>query len=254
MALPLIDIGQNVLGFYAGDGFAFQPGVFSDSSCVWSAIGLPSGVAIDSATARIYGAISTQGTYRIGLIGTNSTGASAVVFFTIGIVPGDVGALVPGSSDSGIDLVMDIQSRMVSLVGEEDSEKPVFSIKRGDIVMTNLRLKKRDFPLDLNPFSIKFAFKELETEAVIFESGGMEGTDWSRSAEVGAGAVYYVPVAAVGPLAAAALSNYEKDEGTEFDALCEIELQISITPVGGVDTLVISSNSFRVRLARDLVV
>lgn len=254
MALPQIDIGQSVLGFYAGDGFAFQPGVFSDSSCVWSAIGLPSGVAIDSATARIYGAIATQGTYRIGLIGTNSTGASAVVYFTFGIIPGDGVSLMAGSSDAGIDLVMDVQSRMVSLIGEPDAEKPVFDLKRGDVVMLNLRTKKRDVQLDLNPFSVKLAFKELDTEAVLFEAGGEEGTDWKRSTEVGAGAVYYVPVSVDGGLTVGALSNYEDDDGTFFDALCEIELQISITPVGGVDTLVISSNSFRVRLARDLVV
>jgi hypothetical protein len=71
-----------------------------------------------------------------------------------------------------------------------------------------------------------------------------------------------VPVTVSSDALAAALTNYEDDAGTKFNALCEIEWKQTITDYFGTHTphedtddlnLVSSSKTFLVTIERDLV-
>ena len=220
-------------------------------------------------TSLITGSVSTPGVYVFGLKAINASAGtypatpseSAVVYFTLGIEPGDGSATLAGSSDTGIDVNVDVATREVTAgvaaaaTGTEAAAKPapLFLLKDGDVAMLNIRFKKSGVAIDPSPTSIKLAFKELEPDGVLFAAGGMATTNFAKSG-AGAAAFFQVPVAVSGDALAAALGNYEADAGTEFAALCEIEWKQTISAVGGVTELISSSKTFQVEIARDLVV
>jgi hypothetical protein len=89
---------------------------------------------------------------------------------------------------------------------------------------------------------------------VLFSAGGVVTTAWAKSG-TGAAAFCQVPVTPTGDLLAAALAdNDNKPDGAQFEALCEIEWKQTIAPIGGVTQLVASTKTFKIILARDLVV
>lgn len=255
MSLPTIDSTQSYLGYQAYETFAFQPGVFSDSTCTWSATNLPSGLSINSSTALISGSVATPGTYVIGVRGTNATGAMAApVYFTIGIDAGDGSLAVSGSSDTGIDINIDVVTRDVTLASSSSaSTAALFLLKENDTAILNIRFKKSEVALDPDPTEINIAFKELETDLAILTGGGAVTTAWTKIGS-GTAAVCRLPIVMTSDALAAALSNYEDDAGTQFDALCEIEWKQAITAVGGITELVASTKTFKVTIARDLVI
>jgi len=254
--LPTIDTTQSILGYRAYETFAFQPGIYTDSTCTWTATGLPSGLSINSSTALISGSVSTPGIYVVGIRGTNSTGAMAApVYFTIGIEAGDGSESVAGSADTGIDVAIDVCTREVTagiLSGAPASTGPLFLLKEDDTVILNIRFKKNGVALDPDPTEIRLAFKAFEPEAALFSAGGVATTDWAKSG-VGANAFFRVPVVATSASLAAALADNEEDAGTKFSALCEIEWKQAISAVGGVTELIASSQTFLVTIERDLV-
>ncbi|TSA32133.1 MAG: hypothetical protein D4R65_10060 [Verrucomicrobiaceae bacterium] len=205
-------------------------------------------------TGLITGSVSTQGIFVFGLIAVNATGPSTIAYFTLGIESGDGSTSVAGSSDTGMDLNIDVSTREVSLPGATAGvDGPLFLLKEDDTVMLNLRFKKGTVALDPSPTSIKIAFKEFESEAVLFEAGGLATTDWAKSGS-GASAYFQVPVTVTSSALAAALSNYEAEAGTKFNAICEIEWKQTITAVGGITELVASTKTFTTTIERDLVV
>jgi hypothetical protein len=232
----------------------------------------PTGAAIDfttdisagmirkCGTSLISGSVATPGVYVFGLKAVNASAGtfpatpseSAVAYFTLGIEAGDGSSVVAGSSDTGIDLNIDVLTREVSLGSGVATGAALFLLKEDDTAILNLRFKKSGTALDPNPTEIHIAFKELETEGVILSAGGVATTDWLKSG-TGAAAVFQVPVEVTGDALASALANYEADAGTKFDALCEIEWK-QVVAVGGVTELVSSTRTFKVTIERDLVV
>lgn len=201
-------------------------------------------------TSQITGSISTPGQYVVGFIAVNATGSSAISYFTIGIDAGDGSATSAGSSDTGIDVNIDVVTREMTT----GNAGALFLLKRDDTAILNIRFKKNGVALDPNPTSLRLAFKKDETDAVLFTAGGSEGTGFTRSGS-GASAVFRVPVTPTGDLLNAAFSDEEKPTGTQFDALCEAEWKQDLDPaVGGVTELIASTKTATVILARDLVV
>lgn len=347
MTAPTIDTTQSILGYRAYETFSFQPGVYNGGTgndTVWTASGLPSGLSINATTALITGSVSAPGIYVVQIRGSNTTFPTPVVaYFTIGIEAGDGSSVVAGSSDTGIDINVDVCTREVTTGASTTTTTaptgatitPLLLLKEDDTAMINLRFKKGGVALDPVPTSIKLAFKSVEPEAALFVAGGIipaekalttpfgvastdvltctahgfvdgdivcfqsltggaglstagvyyvrdktadtfklsatlggAAIDFSTDitdgiisitpafAKIGSGAsaVFQVPVVVTSAALAAALSDNEADAGTKFDALCEIEWKQSITPVGGISTLIASSKTFAVTIERDLVV
>ena len=211
-------------------------------------------------TSLITGSVSTPGIYVFGLTAVNMatgtwpvpTGASAAVYFTLGIEASDGSDAVSGSSDTGIDINIDAVTRDVTMASASSSGA-LFLLKENDTAILNIRFKKSGVALDPDPTEIYIAFKELETEAAILTGGGVVTTAWTKTGS-GAAAVCRLPIVMTSDALASSLSNYENDAGTQFDALCEIEWKQAITAVGGITELVASTKTFKVTIARDLVV
>ena len=202
-------------------------------------------------TSLITGSVSIPGNYVIGLRAFNSFGGSGISYFTLGIERGDGSESVAGSSDTGIDVNIDVVTREVSLAAV--AAGPLFLVKENDTVILNIRFKKTGVSLDPDPTEINIAFKELETEAAILTAGGAVTTAWTKAGS-GSSAVCRLPVTVEGAGIATALANYESDAGTQFDALCEIEWKQALEPpIGGISELVASTKTFKVTIARDLV-
>jgi len=275
MATPTIDSTQSILGYRAGESFSFQPGYFSgyttDLTCTFTATGLPSGMSISSSTGLIScNGTVTPGVYVVGVRATNKEAtplSSAVAFFTIGIEASDGSVATSGSTDTGIDVNIDVASREVALTVAAEAgsaaageDVPIFLLKEDDAVLVNVRFKKNGVALDPTLTSLKFAFKEIESEGVLFTAGGAAlattGLTVSNFAKVGSGATAYfqVLVTASGDALVAALSNYEADGGTKFNALFEAEWKQDVTAGGGTAALVASSKTKRVTIERDLIV
>jgi hypothetical protein len=242
MPAPVIDTTQSVLGFLAGEEFAFQP-FATNSPTGWSATGLPSGLTINTTTGLVEGSIDTPGVYVIGLYATNDIGGelvppefvstypeptpatSAAAVFTIGIEEGTP------TADAFTELVFDVATREVA--GE-------FFAKRGDVLPVRVRFARGGAAVDLGTLvSLTLAVKRREPEQVLFEAA-----DWDKTG-TGADAVWDGAVDVSGALLDGALAEEESDEGTEFEGLAEIEV--------AWDDYKITSKTFPARIARDLV-
>jgi hypothetical protein len=212
-------------------------------------------------TSLLTGSITTTGTYTYGLIAVNATGPSAVAYFTVGIEAGDGSAAVAGSSDTGIDLNIDVVTRAVTMpsaagvagAASAAAVGPLFMLKGKDTVLLNVRFKKGGVALDPNPTSIKLAFKKDETEAALFTAGGLATTAWSKVGS-GANAYFQVPVIVTAAALESAFSDEETPIKTLFDSLVEFEWKSALSPaVGGVSETVTTTQSFGVTLIRDMV-
>ena len=212
-------------------------------------------------TSLITGSVTTAGNYTYGLIAVNATGSSAVAYFTVGIETGDGSAAVAGSSDTGIDLNIDVVTREVTMPSAAAGAAstavvgPLFMLKENDTVLLNVRFKKNGVALDPNPTSIKLAFKKDESEAALFTAGGLATTAWSKVGS-GASAYFQVPVTVTGAAMVAALADEENPPTvTQFDSLTEFEWKAALSPaVGGVSETVTTTKTFGVTLVRDMVV
>jgi len=219
-------------------------------------------------TGLITGSVSTPGIYVFGLSAMNMatgtwpapTGLSSVTYFTLGIEAGDGSTSVAGSTDLGIDINIDAITREVTMASSTAAAGggAIFLLKEDDTVILNIRFKKNGVALDPAPTDLAIAFKELETESVLFSAGGSKTATPPDFMQVGTGAaaVCQVPVTVTSDALASALSNYESDAGTKFNALCEIEWKQTMEHFfGSTDlNLVSSSKTFLVTIERDLVV
>lgn len=276
MTAPTIDSTSSILGYKANEVFNFQPGVYAGgegNDTVWSATGLPTGLTFNATATTGHplgmlecAGIATPGTYNVTVRGVNNVGSCSQAF-TIGI-EADVSA-ASFSEDAGIDLDIDVVTREVSLAGATAAAagaatdaNPLFLLKEDDSVILNIRFKKGDLAIAPTLAGLRIGFKELETEALLLASGGsteagMSGLTASVFAAVHPGVAtnyFQLLVTTTSTALAAALANYEADSGTEFAALCEIEWKQTLTAAGEPVTLVTSTKTFPVTIARDLVV
>ena len=254
MAIPTISDIQGILGFRAYEGIAFQPGVFSDSTVTaWVATGLRAGLTIDPDTGLIEGNVPVAGYYVVGVVATNGTGDSAPVYFTFGILAASGTVVTPGGSDVGIDLDVDVVTRRVTpanagsggATAVDAALAALFHAKAGDVILLNFRFYKAGVVLDPDPTAMKFAVKEFDTEARVVMSEDFE--------KVGTGetAYFQMPVALTAAAIAAVLGNYDRDKGTSFLALADLEWKQDVS-IGTTTELISTTQTFGFNLARGL--
>lgn len=252
MALPIINDKQGVLGFRVNEAVNFQPGATTDSTITaWAASGLPAGLSINTSTGLISGAVAVPGYWVVGVSATNTTGQSAPVFFTFGILAGAGTVVTPGGSDTGIDLDFDVVTGLVTLSGGApatavgDEVPPLFYAKTGDVRLLNLRFFKNAVQIDPDPATIRFALKEFDPDGRLMNA--------SAFVKVSSGATAYfkLPISLTVPAVIAAIENYQADRGSRFTALADIEITQTVS-IAGVTSLVITSRTFGLQLARDL--
>jgi hypothetical protein len=196
-------------------------------------------------TGEISGAVTEPGIYLVSLTASNSTGTSTPIVLTIGI------EATAFSQHTGADLAIDAITGQVSLAGSTPSSgsfdelEPIFSVATGDDLLMVLRWMKGDTTLPVAPTSVQLTLKELEPDSELVVADTFD---------VVTGSDPHVRLVATfsGDELESAISNYEDDTGTFFDALAEIEwIEPNATGVGPV-TLRRTSDVFKIRIRRDL--
>ena len=249
MAKPEINTTQSVLGYLQWQTFAFQPWA-SNSPTFWNASPLPPGLALHVPTGKISGAATMPGVFVVSLVAGNADGASDPVIFTFGIEPS--GSVRP----SGVlEVYIDLLTRLVSLnaqnFGDANTKDkgPLFWTKRGDDLVFHITFLKGGVVADLDLIALKFALKELEPENVL-----VEGHHWRKVGD-GEQTAFRLHVKLDSPELTSALTNYEEDAGTFFNALGEFEwMELNnYAPQVGPPFLRSTTRTFLVEVARDII-
>jgi hypothetical protein len=221
-------------------------------------------------TGKISGAASVAGVFVCGLTASNADGTSAALALTIGIEAANAAL-----TSSGYEVKVDVATRTIEFLSasapsqqavEEtitsgsstkkvtstvsvDGKAPKLYAKYQDSLLLWLTFQKNGQALDLAIESLCIAIKEVEPDSrlVLGETFKKFGT--------GSGAYYglYADLAVPGLLAA--LSNYEEDKGTAFEALAEIEWQEANPEYAGgfgPEFLRFTTKDFLITLARDM--
>lgn len=207
---------------------------------------LSAGFVRKVSSGAITGSVSTGGVYVVGLRAHNADGASAVAYFTFGILAADGTTITEGGSDTAIDLAFDLITRTVTLIGGAATAGQLFSAKQNDTILLGLIFTKGAVRIDPSATGLQITFKKRETEGVLVTSSTFD--------KVGSGAtaLYRISAAFTGDDLAGALSESEKPSGTFFDSLAEIELKKNTSFNSTTLAEVITSKTFRVGIERDL--
>lgn len=200
-------------------------------------------------TGLISGAVAVQGPYVFSVTATNVDGASAAKEFCIGISSGS--ATAAGASDTAVDLVVDVVSRLVrlGLPGEDGGAAATGSllyVKESDTVMFIVRFEKGGVQIDPDLTDLRIVFKQLEPDAILVDADAFEKTGSAATA------AWILPATFTGDALAAALADNEGDAATTFAALTEIEWRRSVTFNAAPLELVGSSRTFLTQMDRDL--
>jgi hypothetical protein len=249
MAAPVIDTTQSVLGYLQWQTFAFQP-YATNSPTFWNSSPLPPGLTLHVPTGRISGAATVPGVFVVALRAGNADGVSDPVIFTFGIEPSS------NVQPSGVlEIYIDLLTRLVSLNSQNFGDAsgkdkgPLFWTKRGDDLVFHITFLKGGVVADLDLAALKFALKELEPENLL-----VTAHDWRKVGE-GEQTGYRLHVKLDSPELDSALTNYEEDAGTLFNALGEFEwLELNpYNPQVGPPFLRTTTRTFLVEVARDLI-
>lgn len=244
MALPVIDTTTSVLGFRQGEAFIYQPAA-TNTPTSWTWTGLPPGVSANGTTGRLTGPATAAGVFLATVTAANGTGTTTPIVVTIGIFGRSY------QDDGSVPVNVDLRTGRAyppTIQGWQPGE-PVIWAKNGDVFLIDV-----GFTADggaalamVDPASVRISIKETDSQSALALSDGAFETigDWD--------ATRYRIVCTLTPAAVLrALRNYETEAGTFFDALCEIEWTQAVTFDGDATTLIRSTQTFPVRLAREL--
>jgi hypothetical protein len=223
---------------------------------------ISAGFISKKATGRITGASTVPGVWVFGMVASTADGDSDEQEFTIGIEPG---ALVPDSLPwLAVDVVtgqLMVDGSPVDPLNEEVLEKLreknskdttfeppfVLAVKEDDDVLARISFARGSNVQDISLDALRLVIKQFETEGELQVS-----TEAFEKQGSGTGTNFLLHTKFDGAAIAAALADYEKDEGTFFYALAEIEYtQVNAEDVGP-ETLVRSSATFLIRIERDI--
>lgn len=211
-------------------------------------------------TGLISGAGTTPGVWECTLTATNGDGVSDPLVFPIGIE--ESASFVNAS----MGLVFDLVSGVVSsdlIAGSARNDKggltPILYVKENDDYLLIVRVQKAGTFIDLSLSSLKIGLKEFEPDSVICVGGGaIESTDFKKLGS-GPNAYWVLPVKFETASLKSALLDWEDDNGTQFNALAEIEF-VEAAGIGGhnwagigPDTLRRTSRTFAINIERDLI-
>ena len=255
MPAPVIDPTTSILGYRQWLYWEYQP-YASNAPTSWACTGLPPGMSVNATTGKISGAGSVPGIFQASLTATNASGTSSPLVLTIGIEESAILA------NSAADLTVDLRSGTV--VGTSSSTsasssgsttaQAVLYAKENDDFLLVIRFQKAGSYIDLNLVSLKLGLKELEPENIVVIGGGATSDVDFKKFGSGSGAYYVIPASFRGDALASALSNYEQDYGTTFNALAELEWIEDANWAGvGPAQLRRTSRTFWVTVERDLI-
>jgi hypothetical protein len=252
MATPVISASSSILGFRRNESFEFQPAA-TNTPTSWAAVGLPSGVSINSSTGKISGAATVAGVYVVTVSATNADPATGTREFVLGIA--SEAAATVASADVSCEWDFDVVTRQLSVLGDAESSAAAPGIaqalahwKKDDIFILRLRFRKNGVVVDPDPTALTLTLKELDPEPAIALSAAFE-----RSVGTGESAYFDLLVDLSGAAVQAALSNYEEDAGTTFLANVEIQMEAEITFDSATETIRLSSRTGKVSLDKDQV-
>ena len=248
MAIPIIDTTTSILGYRQGEAWYYQPATTNTpapSNWAWS--GLPPGVTADSATGQIRGPATAPGVFLSRLVATNASGPSDPAIIPIGIFERS------WMDDGAVPINIDVRTGRVYPHGRDSWQAgdPVLFCKSGDHLIVDIGFTADGGKslMPIGPSVITFGLKEFDPEGLLaISDGGFETIgewDWTR---------YRVLCQLEASKLESALSNYEDDAGTAFSALCEIQWLQPLSFAGAVRQIVRSSQTFSLRLAREMIV
>ena len=245
MPVPVIDPTTSVLSFLKGEFFVYQPAA-TETPTSWAAVGLPTGVTINTTTGKISGAATEPGVYNVTLTATNGSGTSTPLFVAIGIEASDFAA------DASILLDVDLATGIVTNPGVSstgDTPAPPLYCKRGDKILISVGFKQGGYLQDIPVDQLDLAIKEFEPESLLILSDGVFEKLGSYDTARYQFLVHLDPDELTN-----ILSSYEDDASTHVDAVAELRWSILHARPGEEDpsSLERSSQNFTLRLARDL--
>ncbi len=247
MAAPIIDTTTSVLGWRLGEAWAYQPAITNlPEPTGWTWSNLPPGVTANATTGLIEGPGTEPGVYLARVIATNGDGDSDPLVVPIAIFER------LWADDGATPINIDIRTGRVCPAWTTDwaPGDPVLFAKSGDHLLLDVGFTADggDSLIDLGPSAITLGLKEYEPENLLdLSDGGFETIgEWDRTR-------YRILCHLEASKLEAALGNYEEDAETAFSALCEIEWQQPISWDGGALTLTRSSQTFLLRLSREII-
>ena len=235
MSVPVINLTTSILGYQQWQTWAYQPAATNTPSS-WAASSIPPGMSFSLTTGLLTGAVTTPGVYLVNLTATNSDGASVPVMLTIGIDPAS------GSNRSGMDLSIDTGTGAVTT--------GTAVLKEDDDMMFFLTFTKGGAPIDIGTLhALNFALKEFEPDVTLVVG--------NTFLSLGTGAIspkYQLYMQLDSTAMKAAISSYEQDKGTFFNAVCEVEWQESNSnyPTFGPQYIRRSSQLFNLPIYRNV--
>jgi hypothetical protein len=237
MARPVINTTSSVLGFRQWEDFAFQPTALNTPTG-WTSSALPQGVTLNASTGLIEGPAERPGVYVVQLYASNADGTSNPIILTFGIQ-----ASVNDPTSTVTELYYDIATGVV--VGYLPDEDLLFRAKEGDGRVFRVHLVKGGIPCGLDCSVVGITAKQFDTDGIVVQSDGF--------VEEGSGlGVFLVHIEFDGSALEGALSDAEEDSGTQFEALCEIEILFTNDTGLGPSDLRQTSLTFKGMITRDL--
>lgn len=224
------------------------PRVSKDS--VFAATGLPSGVTVDQNTGLIAAAtgVATAGVYVFGVQCANVEGWGATQNFTLGIEAGSA------SADWALNLWFDMESRNVfkndpTVAGAAGGQIASLYFKANDVVPVRVRFTRGNLPVNMDDdggglSALALTIKKNEPESPLVE---VATESWTK---VGDDELAYweAAVSVSGALLEGALSDEERDSGTQISVMCEL----AVTFEPDTTEYSISSRNFGATIERDL--
>ena len=257
MSAPVISASSSILGFKRNEVFQFQPGA-TNSPSSWAITSVPSEITIDSSTGLIScTGINIPGPIVFTVTATNGDGAGTKEF-VIGI--SSESAVPSPSTDVGSEWDFDMVTRVLTPLQSTapavtGAAAALANWKLDDVFLLRIRCRKNGEIVDPVPTALRVALKEYDPDPRLVLG--------NKFLKTGSGATAYFDLLLdlSVPAVKNALLNYEKDSGTSFAALIELQLEASISFTGttggtagsGVaTTLRISSQTGTVLITRDL--
>lgn len=232
MAAPSIHSLLNNLFAEKGVAVSLQM-VASNSPTSWAASGLPGGLSISSG-GLISGTPTAEGVFPVTLTASNVDGDDSLEL-VFAVMDADTSG---DSNNIAVDIRMDLVSGAITVLGidedylwgppiDEENQraegyrKAKMAVKKGDRFPALIGFTRNGELQDLDVSALSVAMREFATDAEIELTDGTFTKQGSGSTTL-----YEVVLDLQGDDFAAALSNYEQDNGTYLDGLAEIEFEI----------------------------